>query len=612
MKPVLQLLLVTGLFLSTKISQSQVTTHSDNSHFFSPSDVQEIFSHSSSSQSGIALIQPGTGNSDKFPPAITSTILTSFNPAIVLEFEAIQSPDSNYRSSQIKISSRQRPNTPFAYELIPRTEASLLEKKSPEENQESLNYVSDLTINDVHVFNIGIGKENFELSQSTLDYVRNARRQQAHFQKVLLFLSFPPEMTGELKGMKDLEKLLGDRSFSVYLPYSSLQLPSYKYASNYHFLSQAQEQDQLYWISLSEKKPVLSQINLIDQELIQSDCFNLLKDFGTQLPIQTASLWNPEDSRPKGYLEITVENPTAYPMRLDANFLSHDQIFPSLGAIESVIYPGSDKTLRIKLRTTSTLPASAPPLLQWSWKLTCMLSQSSETSLSGTMPITLSSQSFPALSSNIWTFQKNVIIELQKPIDNVNIHYSLNEEEPSLRSPIAPDSLVIEESCTLKTKIFHPNGSYSQTESCTFIKAFNEKGLWKDLYPVNASFGLGEVSSLLASKVPLERRFVSSLKEIPLAPTTPMNHFVQVLRGSIILSDSINTLSMNFNRLPRILVRVDGEELQAYEGIPLPYTLGPGKHEWEIISLEQREPRPIQPKLTANGILLPIHRFRAE
>ena len=361
MKPVLQLLLVTGLFLLTKVSQGQVPTTSDNSHFFSPSDVQEIFSHSSSSQSGIALIQPGTGNSDNFPSAITSSILTSFNPAIVLEFEPIQSPDSNYRSSQTKTSSKQRPNTPFAYELIPRTEASLVEKKSPEENQESLNYVSDLTIDDVHVFNIGIGKENFELSQSTLDYVRNARYQQAHFQKVLLFLSFPPEITGELKGLEDLEKLLGDRPFSVYMPYSALQLPSDQYASNYHFLSKAQEQDQLYWISLSEKKPVLSQINLIDGELTQSECFNLLKEFGTQLPIQTASLWNSKDSSPKGYLEIKVENPTAYPMRLDANFLTHGQIFPSLGAIESVIYPGSDKTLRIKLRTTSALAAASPP-----------------------------------------------------------------------------------------------------------------------------------------------------------------------------------------------------------------------------------------------------------
>ena len=241
-----------------------------------------------------------------------------------------------------------------------------------------------------------------------------------------------------------------------------------------------------------------------------------------------------------------------------------------------------------------------------------MLSQSSETSLSGTMPITLSSQSFPALGSNIWTFQEDLSISLQKPIDNVNIHYSLNGEEPTLRSPIAPDTLIIEESCTLKTKIFHPNGSYSQTESCTFIKSFSGNGLWKDLYPVNASFSLGEVSSLLASKVPMERRFVSSLKEIPLAPATPMNHFVQVLRGSILLSDSINTLSMNFNRLPKILVRVNGEELQAYDGMPLPYTLGPGKHEWEIISLEQGNPRPIQPKLTVNDILLPIQSFRVE
>ena len=612
MKPVVLLLLISGFFL--QLSIGQVANGLDNGRTFSSSEIQDIFSHSSADQSGIALIQPGLKNPNVVSPFLNSQLLTSFNPAVVLALEPLSSTgiDSTYRSSSEPTIERSEPVTKFAYEVIPRSTKSLLEMNPPEEDQEYANYVSDFTVNNSHVFTIGISEKKWELSQRTLDYIKDAKKQYPQVQQVLLFLSFPPEVVGELNGLAELESLLEDRPFSIFLPYSAISLPQSKFTANYHFLNRAQDHDQLYWVSLSDSKPSFSLIEEVSEQAIPTECFDLLSEFGTRLPIQTLSLWNRESDRPNGYVEIKVQNPTSYPMRLDADFLSHPHILPSIGAIESVIYPGSDKTLRVKLKTISELATGEPPLMEWSWKLTCMLSQQSETSLSGIVPISLSSAYFPSIFSHIWSFWKSHPIVFKKSLDNAHIHYTLDGSEPSLQSPLAPDTLLITESGTLKTKVFHPNGGHSQTESCIFIKSNSARGLWKDIYPVNSSFSLGEVSTLLNAQHPAERRFVTSTKEIPLAPSVTKSHFVQVLTGSLNLTDSSSVVAVDFNRMPRLLLRLNGGEIHPYNGVPMEFTLGPGKHEWEIISLEKGDPREIQPNFSVAGSRISLNTFQLD
>ena len=612
MKPVILFILISGFFFHPSLGQ--VSNGPNGGYTFSSSEIQEIFSHSSADQSGIALIQPGLNNSSATSPLLNSELLTSFNPAVVLAFESLTpvANDSTYRSSSESNIEKNEPITKFAYEVIPRSTKSLLEMNPKEEDQETANYISDFTVNNFHIFTIGIGEKKWELSQRTLDYLKDAREQHSQVQHVLLFLSFPPEVEGELKGLSELEMLLSEGSFSIFLPYSAISLPQSKFTSSYHFLNKAIDEDQLYWISLADTNPSFSLIEEASEQVTPSECFNLLSEFGTQLPIQTLSLWNRDAAKPNGYVEIKVKNPTSYPMRLDADFLSHPHILPSIGAIESVIYPGSDKTLRVKLRTISELATSEPPLVEWSWKLTCMLSQQTETSLSGVIPISLSSAYFPSIFSQIWSFRESHPIVFKKSLDNAHIHYTLDGSEPSLQSPLAPDTLLIKESGTLKTKIFHPNGGHSQTESCVFIRSNGSRGLWKDIYPVHASFSLGEVSTLLDARYPAERRFVTSPKEIALAPSVTKSHFVQVLTGSLVLVDSSTIVSVDFNRMPRVVVRLNGEELHPYNGVPMEFTVGPGKHEWEIISLEKGSPRELQPNFSISGSPISLSSFQLD
>lgn len=612
MKPVVFFILISGFF--SQLSVGQAPNRMNTGHTFSSSEIQEIFSHSSADQSGIALIQPGLNNFSTSSPLLTSQLLTSFNPTVVLAFERLlsEAKDSTYRSSTKPAIERNDPVTKFAYEVIPRSTKSLMEMNPPEEDQESANYISDFMVNNFHIFTIGIGEEKWELSQRTLDYLKDAREQQPQIQNVILFLSFPTDIEGELKGLAELEMLLSDCSFSIFLPYSPITLPKSKFTSNYHFLNKPQDQDQLYWISLTDGQPSFSLLEEVSEQAVPTECFDLLSEFGTQLPIQTLSLWNRESNKPNGYVEINVQNPTSYPMRLDADFLSHPHILPSIGAIEAVIYPGSDKTLRVKLRTISELNTGQPPLVEWSWKLTCMLSQQTETSLSGIVPISLSSAYFPSIFSQIWSFRESHPVVLKKSLDNAHIHYTLDGSEPSLQSPMAPDTLFIQESGTLKTKVFHPNGGHSETESCMFIKSNHAKGLWKDIYPVHSSFSLGEVSTLIEAQHPAERRLISTPKEIALAPSVTKSHFVQVLTGSLALTDSSTSVSVDFNRMPRLLLRLNGEDLHPYNGVPMEFTLGPGKHEWEIISLEKGDPREIRPNFLLAGNPISLNDFELD
>ena len=567
------------------------------SQVFEPEEISRIYSHSSEKNPGIALIQPGIDSLRTTDLMENKFLLDHLNPSWVLELEplATQEKDSLYRSDKRLISLQNALDLdPSTYEVIPRISSSIKRNRTLLEYQESFNYISDFVLDDAHVFTIGIGSEKFELSQKTLDHIRQKIAQYSNTRRILVFLSFPPEILQEIQGFKDLINILDEKSSFLFLPFSAAGHSLGETHTKIHYLRKPEANNQLYWISLSGDSPTLSQVSLENPGEFSSECNSILDDIGTKMPIKTTALWDRSVDKPQGYLEINVQNPSSFPIRLKADFVPNSQIYPSIGEIETTIYPGSDKTLRVQLRSLSKVDSVLPSFIEWAWELGCMRTQDVSSSLSGILPIHLTSEPIKLLSAEKWAFTQTFPLSLRPPIDNATIHYTLNGDEPTLESPIVSDTLEITESGMLKTKVFHSNGSHSQTESCMFTKVSTPFGLWQDFYPVPSSYSLGGVSSLLSTETPHVRKALSSLREVPVS--TSLKDFVQVLGAFLEVTDT-SIYTLDFYRMPRILVRINKGELQEYLGEPLPFSLAPGKHLIEIISLETKQPRELNMNL---------------
>ncbi|MEM6628347.1 MAG: chitobiase/beta-hexosaminidase C-terminal domain-containing protein [Bacteroidota bacterium] len=582
------------------------------SQVFEPSEIARIYLHSSEQNPGIALFQPGSDSIDSEKDHSYTFLLDRLQPAWVLELESLHTSKSDtlYRSENKSIPDQNTSRPPLAnYEVIPRTAASIRKNRTLSEYQESFNHISDFIVEDAHIFTIGIGIDKFELSQKTLDYMREAIAQHPEISQVLVFLSIPPDCKGEIKGVNSLGKILKEKSTSVFLPYSSVKNLGASKDIQVHYLRKPEDRNQLYWISLSNDCPTISQISIEETEEFSSECYSVLDDIGAKLPIETTALWNNSAEKPQGYLEIYVKNPSSYPVRLKADFIPNAYIYPSIGEIEATIYPGSDKTLRVQLRSLAKRDTAYPAMIEWAWEFGCMRTQTVRSTLSGILPIHLTSEPIQLLPAQKWAFNQVFPLALRTPVDNATIRYTLDGKEPTLNSAIAPDTLEIAESGTLKTKVFHSNGSHSLTESCVFTKVKSSTGLWQDFYPVNSTYSLGQVSSLLSSKTPAYRKVISTPKEIAISPN--LSNYVQVLGGKIEVSDS-STYTLDFYRMPRIMVRVNQGELQEYKGDKLVFPLTPGKHHFEIISLESNQPREFHIDLQGPNGKIPLSAFKLD
>ena len=332
-------------------------------------------------------------------------------------------------------------------------------------------------------------------STEQVNYVKQVLDAHQEVKWTLFFMHHPIWAYEENGKYVEMEKVMGDRPYTVFAGHTHRYLHSIRNNRNHYILGTTGggsklngprfgEFDHITWVTMAEEGPKIINLGLdalydhdvsnektrsLAQHLMKSTQFDHLTFFNPPPGNITNQMAN--DIFQGGSIKLLISNTSEEALHLDARFFHHHALRPSPDKMDTLIAPKSEFQLNVHLEATAKVALQDLTPLELDWRL-------GYTTAPDEMPFHLTgSHRFHLLEppqrirfTEMPIFLGDHEVEIENPYAGTTLRYTLDGTVPTANAPQYHEPIHLNRTSTLKVCIFDGTGTQSQVLEKTYTK----------------------------------------------------------------------------------------------------------------------------------------------
>jgi len=460
-----------------------------------------------------------------------------------------------------------------------------------EEHQASNVLYQHFIFNDVLFFSFSFASDSLNNSQELQQYIRETSEKYAHIRWTIFMISCNHWSKKHEQYFDFLDQSHPTSYTSLIYTESEPSQKSYiQHNHPFYFIHSAYKKQSIPFVFFSEQGLVYSELSLsnFSPDWIQDpSCLHLTAQLTDIQNMSTLVLLDKDPNRNLAYLEINLNNSTNHPINFQGELSTEDDIFPSVGEIETIIYPGAQKKIRTQIKTLSHPDSLDNLWLDWNWNASIDFTHRQDVNVSGHLPIPLIPSTTDIIPHDRISFIDDTTIRLNHLDPEMEIRYTWDGKNPDQSSTRYSDSIHIDQDGILKLIMVYPYGGQSKIDSCLFNKVKPAQGLWYEYIPYNPGLDVEEVLHTI-SRYPALLRDTTHTWQVNLSGYR-LHHFALRYNGRLriekggkyqfdLLTDQYAILSIN------------GSMIYSSDEVSQSLELDAGLYNFELVYLHETGP----------------------
>ncbi len=480
-----------------------------------------------------------------------------------------------------------------------------------EEHQASNAFYQHFIFNDVLFFSFSFATDSLNNSRELQQYIQETSERYVHIRWTIFMISCKNWSRKHEQYFEFLGQSPNTASHTSFI-YTESKPPQKSYIQNAHpfyFIHSAYQNQSIPFVYFSEQSLVYSGLSLSNFSpdcLKDTSCLNLTVQLTNIQNMSTLVLSNEDLNRNLAYLEINLNNPTNHPVNFKGELSTEDDIFSSVGEIETIIYPGAQKKIRTQIKTLREPDSLNNLWLDWNWNASIDFTHRQDINVSGHLPIPLTPSTIDIIPHDRILFTGDTTIRLRNLDQEMEIRYTLDGKNPDKSSTRYRDAIHIDQQSILKIIALYPYGGQSEIDSCHLLRIKPSKGLWYEYAPYHPGLDFEEVLHTF-SQYPALLRDTTTSWQVDLSGYR-LHHFTLKYNGKLRIEEG-GKYQFDLSTDQYAILSINGNMIFSSDNAPQSFELDPGHYDFELIYLHETGPMGWNCTVSGPGIsheMLPI------
>ena len=357
------------------------------------------------------------------------------------------------------------------------------------------------------------------ISQEQVDYFKKVLEENKHVRWTMVFMHHPLWRYDHLSNFDKMEQLLEDRDYTVFAGHQHRYNYSNKDGKNYYVLattgggspllgSQFGTFDHITWVTMGAAGPIISNLRLdgiLAHDVADDNTEYLTKRLIQSVFFESDVFVDDEKMFKEGKAILTYSNQSDYPIKATGRFYHNHIVSPDPGVFEISIPPHSTQHVAIHLKATSPFSLKEQIQLEFEGSVGYDHPDFSDLQLSGSQTILLTSSAYNVLGSEEVEFLEDYLVQMNSPLPNTEIRYTLDGSNPDLNSNKYDEPFKLSMNTIIKARLIDQNGRMSSVDQLSIKKVKEGNGLWAKVFPLeglkNALFSIQELVEMEPLKI---------------------------------------------------------------------------------------------------------------
>jgi len=455
-----------------------------------------------------------------------------------------------------------------------------------EEHQVPSIFYNHFLHNDVLFLILSMPDSNSVITPEIVSYFKSVLHTYASPRWTVLMLSEPSWIRDSVNNFTALESLLDDRSYTVFAHSDKAHQHVVRNNQRYYVVSKADHTQSIPWVYFTHNGPLYTKLSVPATSEIYSEpkCKKMLSELVRISHQQTTLLVSSQTNHNLGYLELNIHNPLSYPIHFKGGFGPHENVFPSVSEVQTLIYPNARKTLRAQIKTLNDLSTTDSVYLDWNWEARIEVTHGTDVQLTGQFPILFTPTAFNLIPAEQIICQSDTLLRLINSFQTADIRYTLDGSDPDLNSPVYSGPILIRKNTLLKAKLFTLSGAESQVDSCHILFPRSTKGLVYEYHPLPRGYQPENVFEVVHASPPVYSNVAATWDVMEHAKRK--DDYALIYRGAINIEET-GLYHFEFTSNQMVYLQIDDKMITAPNKPNEPIFLKPGKYPFEITYIHQ-------------------------
>ncbi|MCG8388955.1 MAG: PA14 domain-containing protein [Cytophagales bacterium] len=332
-------------------------------------------------------------------------------------------------------------------------------------------------------------------SNDQVEYVKKVLETHPGVKWTLFFMHHPIWAYEENDKYVEMEKIVGDRPYTVFAGHTHRYLHSIRNNRNHYVLATTGggsnllgpkfgEFDHITWVTMADEGPKIVNLGLdalYDHDVSNPQTRELAKSLVESthfdhLVLTGGSAGEMKRSANGGLLQeasvkLLVNNTSERPVRLKARFFHHHTLSPSLDEVDTLISAGSTYQMNLHVAATRKVALAQAAPLEMMWRLAYETGKNEMPFyLEGSYQVHFQELPKKIQFSSMPIFLKDTKVEIKNPYAGVTLRHTLDGSEPTVNSPVYTGPITIDRTSPLKVRVFDKDGAQSEVFEKTYTK----------------------------------------------------------------------------------------------------------------------------------------------
>ena len=339
------------------------------------------------------------------------------------------------------------------------------------------------------------------INEQQISYFKEILDKHQDVRWTMVFLHHPLWMYGEYAGgFTEIEQLLEGRKHTVIAGHWHRYMYMERNKTNYYVLASTGggsalrgprfgEFDHVTFVTMTDEGPSMANLQLsgiIPHNATTPEDLQLARTLTESVNLEQMTLLGDGEMFEEGNIYLTIDNPSAYPLQVNARFFHDHDISVDLAEIREVVEPGGQKVFKRKVTADKPKRLQATSPLQLDWTMGYELEDAEDLMLSGTTEITMRPSKIQAIQTVNPVFDGKLDVTAAVMQDDFVIRYTIDGSEPTDNSSVLDGPVQISKKYTdFKVRVFDAEGFGSATQTKTYRKIAKGEGLRFSYYDGN-------------------------------------------------------------------------------------------------------------------------------
>lgn len=321
------------------------------------------------------------------------------------------------------------------------------------------------------------------IPEEQIECMREALATHADARWTFVFLHHPLWLYDQQpSGFDEIQQLLRGRRHTVFAGHIHHYLHDPREEANYYVLATTGggsplrgtrfgEFDHVTLVTVTDRGPLLANLRLdgiLPHDVTDREDYELTQGLmhSTRLPVEL--LTDDEQQIRAGTLQVTLHNPSRYPLRVEAKFLHHHQLTVDPASIDQTIPSHTTEEVQVAIRAGEPVPADSRSLLQLAWTMGYELQDEEDLFLSGTRTIAIRPSEDDLIATVSPQFVDSLDVAARPAEEGETLRYTTDGTTPTVDSPLYEEPFSIDRALTFKVRRFNDRGHGTATATQSY------------------------------------------------------------------------------------------------------------------------------------------------